>query len=75
MQFNLGEITMNSNDKTKTFTFHNRGTVDSFNPDKRVPDPFNASKQISQLKANKMIVETMNCPDVYILDNQGNEVK
>lgn len=66
---------MNTKNIEKMFTFHNRGTVDSFNPDKRVPDPFNASKQISQLKANKIIVETMNCPDVYILDNQGKEVK
>lgn len=59
----------------RTFALYNRGTVDSFNPDKKVPDPFNASNKITQLEANKMYVKVMNCKNIFILDDNGKEVE
>jgi hypothetical protein len=54
------------------FTFHNRGTVTSFTPDKLTKD--NAGNRITTLELHKELVRDANRRDVYIMDQKGRDV-
>jgi hypothetical protein len=54
------------------YTFHNRGTVTSFNPDKKTKD--DDGKTITLLEFHKELVRTSGKRDVFILNHKGREV-
>ncbi len=54
------------------YTFHNRGSVTSFTPDKLTKD--NAGNRISTIDLHKELVRDANRPDVYIMDQKGRDV-
>lgn len=54
------------------YTFHNRGTVTSFIPDKLVAD--STGKRIPALEVHKELVREAGRRDVYIMDHKGRDV-
>lgn len=54
------------------YTFHNRGSVTSFIPDKLTKD--NAGNRITTLELHKELVRDANRRDVYIMDHKGRDV-
>ena len=55
------------------YTFHNRGSVTFFIPDKATTD--NAGNRICPLELHKELVRVANRRDVFIMDNKGREVE
>lgn len=57
----------------KKFTFHNRGSVTAFNPEKATLD--SAGDRVTTLELHKELVRDANRRDVYIMDHKGREVE
>lgn len=58
----------------KGFTLFSNGTVHNFDPNRVVSDPNDPEAVTSLMEVHLEYVKTMNRPDVFIIDEQGNEV-
>ena len=54
------------------FTFHNNGTITSFNPNKMTKD--SSGKRILCIDLHKELVRAANKRSVYIMDQKGRDV-